>query len=58
MFSFVPAFMKVALMYGSKQLYLCLYLCYVQARAIDSNFLDMMGMKCRGCAAHQVTAFR
>ena len=29
MFSFVPAFMKVALMYGSKQLYLCLYLCYI-----------------------------
>lgn len=29
MFSFVPAFMKVALMYGSKQLYLCLYLCKI-----------------------------
>lgn len=27
---------------------------HVQARAIDSNFLDMMGMKCRGCATHQV----
>lgn len=27
---------------------------HVQARAIDSNFLDMMGMKCRGCSAHRV----
>jgi hypothetical protein len=27
---------------------------HVQARAIDPNFLDMMGMKCRGCSAHRV----
>ncbi len=27
---------------------------HVQARAIDPNFLEMMGMKCRGCSAHRV----